>query len=188
MRPRMFTSPRSQSCSWPPKPNGTGETRGGAGPAGFLASNRRPKGSKLRASIAPVVPSTMPSMFQMSQGAGEFHSFSESVTAFEGSGTVSEIVGGDGISRQMLDSPGSYMSRSGNWYDGVFQFIKEADGWINHRLFVPRPQWRLRMIEYVQFLESRGISLAGLGLSELALKRNDALLTARQGHSKCTST
>jgi hypothetical protein len=32
------------------------------------------------------------------------------------------------------------------------------------------------MIEYVQFLESHGISLASLGLRELALKRNDALL------------
>jgi filamentous hemagglutinin len=75
----------------------------------------------------------------MSQGAAEFHSFSESVTAFEGSGTVSQIVGGDGISRQMLEIHGSYMSTTGNGYDGVFQFIKEADGWINHRLFVPRP-------------------------------------------------
>ena len=71
-------------------------------------------------------------MSQMKGGVGEFHSFPESVTAFEGEGTASTITGGDGVERQMLEIPGSYNGR-----DGVFQFIKEADGTINHRLFVP---------------------------------------------------
>jgi filamentous hemagglutinin len=74
---------------------------------------------------------------QMEGGAGEFHSFPEAVKAFEGSGTVSPITGGDGVVRQMLEIPGSYQSASGSWYEGVFQFIKEPNGIINHRLFVP---------------------------------------------------
>jgi hypothetical protein len=69
---------------------------------------------------------------QMKGGVGEFHSFPESVTAFEKSGSVRTITGGDGVVRQMLEIPGSYNGR-----DGLFQFIKEADGMINHRLFVP---------------------------------------------------
>jgi RHS repeat-associated protein len=76
---------------------------------------------------------------QMSRGAGEFHSFPESVTAFESSGNLSTITGGDGLVREMLEIPGSYASGKGGWYDGVFQFIKDADGSINHRLFVPNP-------------------------------------------------
>jgi filamentous hemagglutinin len=71
---------------------------------------------------------------QMRQKPGEFHSFPESVTAFEGAGTVRSITGGDGVVRQMLEIPGSYGRR-----DGVFQFIKDADGTINHRQFVPGP-------------------------------------------------
>ena len=74
---------------------------------------------------------------QMGQGAGEFHSFSESVTAFENAGYVSTITGGDGVLYNMLEIPGGYLSSSGNWYDGAFQFIKDVDGSINHRLFVP---------------------------------------------------
>ncbi len=69
---------------------------------------------------------------QMRGGAGEFHSFPESVTAFESAGSVRTITGGDGVVRQLLEIPGSYGGR-----DGVFQFIQEVDGSINHRLFVP---------------------------------------------------
>ena len=74
---------------------------------------------------------------QMEGGVGEFHSFPESVTAFEDSGSVSTITGGDGAQYQMLRIPGSYQSTGGTWYDGEFQFIKDGDGLINHRLFVP---------------------------------------------------
>jgi RHS repeat-associated core domain len=79
-------------------------------------------------------------MQQMSQGPGEFHSFPESVTAFESSGTTSTITGGDGVLYQKLDIPGSYTSSSGTTYDGSFQLIKNGDGDINHRLFVPDKQ------------------------------------------------
>jgi hypothetical protein len=74
---------------------------------------------------------------QMSKGPGEFHSFPESVAAFEKSGTIRSVTGGDGVTRQMLEIPGSYPSGGGTWKDGVFQFMKEPDGAINHRLFVP---------------------------------------------------
>lgn len=76
-------------------------------------------------------------MQQMSQGPGEFHSFPESVAAFESRGTVSTISGGDGALYQKLEIPGSYTSSSGVTSSGNFQFIKDSDGNINHRLFVP---------------------------------------------------
>lgn len=63
---------------------------------------------------------------------GDFHSFPESVTAFQGNGTVSTIAGGDGVSRQALSIPGGYRGR-----EGAFEFIKEGDGTINHRIFEP---------------------------------------------------
>lgn len=69
---------------------------------------------------------------QMEGGVGEFHSFPESVTAFENAGKVRTITGGDKVVREVLEIPGSYSGR-----DGVFQFIKNPDGTINHRLFVP---------------------------------------------------
>jgi hypothetical protein len=81
---------------------------------------------------------------QMRRGAGEFHSFPESVTALESVGTVKRITGADGVVREMLEIPGSYATPGngtnggGRWLQGVFQFIKEADGTINHRLFVPK--------------------------------------------------
>ena len=76
---------------------------------------------------------------QMQGGAGEFHSFPESVRAFESAGSVKPITGADGVVRQMLEIPGSYSTSGGIWNNGVFQFIKEAGGSINHRLFVPTP-------------------------------------------------
>ena len=69
---------------------------------------------------------------------GDFHAFPEEVTAFENDGTISKIVGKDGIERDMLEIPGSYRSKDGVFQDGVFQFIKEPDGTINHRFFVPK--------------------------------------------------
>ena len=61
---------------------------------------------------------------------GDFHGFPESVTAFESNGFITTIKGGDGIVREMLKIPGGYKSRK-----GFFEFIKEFDGTINHRLF-----------------------------------------------------
>lgn len=66
--------------------------------------------------------------------SGDFHSFPKSVEAFELNGTVSPLKGGDGIYRQILKIPGQYGNRS-----GFFEFIKEADGTINHRLFNIKP-------------------------------------------------
>ena len=63
---------------------------------------------------------------------GDFHAFPESVKAFESSGTITTIKGGDGITRQMLKIPGSYGGKQ-----GFFEFIKDANGTINHRLFRP---------------------------------------------------
>ncbi|HEY6524507.1 MAG TPA: hypothetical protein VIY10_12095, partial [Solirubrobacteraceae bacterium] len=76
-------------------------------------------------------------VLQQLQGAGEFHSFPESVSAFESSGTLRSIVGGDGSAYQSLEIPGSYSTATGTVYDGTFQFIKDGNGVINHRLFVP---------------------------------------------------
>lgn len=69
---------------------------------------------------------------QMEGGAGEYHSFPELVKNFEDSGTVTDIVGGDGQLYQKLEIPGSYGGK-----DGVFEFIKDAAGNINHRYFNP---------------------------------------------------
>lgn len=63
---------------------------------------------------------------------GDFHAFPESVTGVQDAGKVSKITGGDGIIRDKLEIPGNYRGK-----DGVFEFIKEADGSINHRLFKP---------------------------------------------------
>jgi hypothetical protein len=49
---------------------------------------------------------------QASRGAGEFHSFSASVDAFESAGTIRTITGGDKVVRQVLEIPGSYMTPS----------------------------------------------------------------------------
>ncbi len=69
---------------------------------------------------------------QMKQG--DLHSFPESVKAFQEAGQASKITGGDGIARDMLKIPGEYRGKQGD-----FEFIKEADGSINHRLFRPAP-------------------------------------------------
>ena len=65
---------------------------------------------------------------------GDFHGFPEAVKAFESSGVITTIKGGDGVTRQILKIPGEYGSKK-----GFFEFIKEADGTINHRLFRPNP-------------------------------------------------
>jgi hypothetical protein len=73
----------------------------------------------------------------MNDGVGEFHSFPESLTGLESSGSVSIITGGDAAKYKMLRIPGSYQSTGGTWYEGEFQFIKDSNDVINHRLFVP---------------------------------------------------
>jgi hypothetical protein len=63
---------------------------------------------------------------------GDFHAFPEGVTAFQGAGQVTKITGRDGVVRDLLKIPGEYRGKQ-----GVFEFIKESDGSINHRLFNP---------------------------------------------------
>ncbi|WP_368566251.1 RHS repeat domain-containing protein [Pseudoxanthomonas sp. UTMC 1351] len=67
--------------------------------------------------------------------AGDLHSFPESVKGFKDSGAVRKIVGGDGVTRDMLEIPGEYKGKTGN-----FEFMKESDGEINHRFFRPDRQ------------------------------------------------
>ncbi|WP_438266277.1 RHS repeat domain-containing protein [Leptospira santarosai] len=64
---------------------------------------------------------------------GDNHAFPESVKVFEKNGTVSKITGGDGVTREMLKIHGEYGRSKGN-----FEFIKESNGTINHRLFRPK--------------------------------------------------
>ena len=64
--------------------------------------------------------------------SGDFHSFPESVDGHSGQGTISVITGGDGVERLRLEISGSYRGK-----EGVFEYIREPDGTINHRLFVP---------------------------------------------------
>ncbi len=61
---------------------------------------------------------------------GDFHSFPESVEAFEKDGIITKIQGNDGIIRDKLSIPGTYKGK-----DGFFEFIKEPNGDINHRFF-----------------------------------------------------
>jgi putative mafB-like protein len=64
--------------------------------------------------------------------SGDYHSFPEAVDSFSKYGKVSKIKGGDGITRQKLEIPGGYKGK-----EGVFEYIKEPNGNINHRLFKP---------------------------------------------------
>jgi RHS repeat-associated protein len=65
---------------------------------------------------------------------GDFHAFPESVKGFQDAGQLSKLTGGDGVVRDMLKIPGEYGGKK-----GVFEFIKEIDGYINHRLFKSDP-------------------------------------------------
>ncbi|MFA3760137.1 hemagglutinin repeat-containing protein [Yersinia sp. 2466 StPb PI] len=65
--------------------------------------------------------------------SGDFHSFPESVDGHAGQGKISVITGGDGVERLKLEISGSYRGK-----EGVFEYIREPSGAINHRLFVPK--------------------------------------------------
>lgn len=64
-----------------------------------------------------------------------FHAFPTLVDTSGDVGTVRTVVGGDGSTYQVLEIPGSI-----NGQNGVYQYIKNSDGTINHRLFVPTIQ------------------------------------------------
>ncbi len=65
--------------------------------------------------------------------SGDFHSFPESVDGHANQGTVSVITGGDGVERLRLEISGSYRGK-----EGIFEYIREPNGSINHRLFFPK--------------------------------------------------
>ena len=65
--------------------------------------------------------------------SGDFHSFPESVDSYAGQGKISTITGGDGVERLKLEISGEYRGK-----EGVFEYIREPNGTINHRLFVPK--------------------------------------------------
>lgn len=67
---------------------------------------------------------------QMENAPGEYHAFPDKVENFSGDGIVENIKGGDGNLYTKLIIPGSY-----NGKDGYFEFIKDSNGLINHRLF-----------------------------------------------------
>lgn len=72
---------------------------------------------------------------QMDAGPGDFHSFPESVKAFEGDGTTASRVNGDGTNYHELRIPGSYTGKMGKTVDGDFVFGKNDAGEITHRFF-----------------------------------------------------
>ena len=63
---------------------------------------------------------------------GDYHSFPNIVDNFGGLGKVRNIVGGDGVMRTKVEISGAYRGKS-----GIFEYIIESDGYINHRLFKP---------------------------------------------------
>lgn len=65
--------------------------------------------------------------------SGDFHSFPESVDGHADLGKISVITGGDGVERLKLEISGSYRGK-----EGVFEYIREPSGAINHRLFLPK--------------------------------------------------
>ena len=67
---------------------------------------------------------------QMNSTKEDFHTFPKSVDAFENSGKIVRIVGGDGIERLQLEIPGWYKG-----HYGIFEFMKEPNNTINHRFF-----------------------------------------------------
>lgn len=73
-----------------------------------------------------------------------FHAFPDIVDNYGAYGEVFEGPGGDGLPVTKVRIPGGYLSPSkpgmpgtGTWYDGVFEYVIEPDGTVNHRFFKP---------------------------------------------------
>lgn len=65
---------------------------------------------------------------------GDYHSFPLIIDKFQDAGTVTEITGNDGITREMLRISGTI-----NGVEGDFEYIKEPDGTISHHFFNTNP-------------------------------------------------
>lgn len=60
-----------------------------------------------------------------------YHAFPKSVDGFANKfGKISTKIDGDGKIYQILEIPGSYRGKM-----GIFEYIKDANGLINHRFF-----------------------------------------------------
>lgn len=109
----------------------------------------------------------------MSQGVGEFHSFPDSVIAFEKSGTVSTITGAERVVRELLEIPGTYATRSGTVVNGVFS-VHQGSGRGDQPQTIHDEA--ISMSDpYVDLLAEKGISLSNLEIGGRALVREDAL-------------
>jgi hypothetical protein len=72
---------------------------------------------------------------QMADVTDLYHGFPMLIDTMEQAGDTRIIIGGDGVLRDVLEIPGSINGRN-----GVYQYIKNSDGTINHRLFIPDNQ------------------------------------------------
>ncbi|MEM7311352.1 MAG: DUF6531 domain-containing protein [Planctomycetota bacterium] len=68
-------------------------------------------------------------------GRPDHHGFPREVDNYAGDGTQTTIRGEDGIDRTQVELPGSLNGR-----DGVFEWLIEPGGTVNHRLFRPNQQ------------------------------------------------
>ncbi|WP_155757847.1 RHS repeat domain-containing protein [Acinetobacter beijerinckii] len=64
--------------------------------------------------------------------SGDYHSFPQAIDGFASIGKVSRLQGGDKLYRWKLEIPGAYRGK-----DGIFEYIRNHNGTINHRLFEP---------------------------------------------------
>jgi hypothetical protein len=74
----------------------------------------------------------------MKMTRGDFHNFPNIVESFAKEGKYFRIRGNDGKMYEHLHIEGGYVSQSGNIYEGTFEFIKNSNGEITHRLFRPQ--------------------------------------------------
>lgn len=65
-------------------------------------------------------------------GQTDFHGFPRTVDNYAGLGKKELIQGRDGLTRMKVTVKGAYKGKS-----GIFEWIVEADGSINHRIFIP---------------------------------------------------
>ena len=67
---------------------------------------------------------------QLGLPKGDYHTFPSAVEGFAGEGRLTTTMGGDGKIYWKLEIPGSYGGK-----DGMFEFIRDSTGKINHRFF-----------------------------------------------------
>jgi len=63
----------------------------------------------------------------------KYHGFPQQIDQLATSGKVTPITGSDGVTYWKLEVSGTINNKS-----GVFEFIRDAEGKINHRLFIEK--------------------------------------------------